>query len=194
MEYCRVIISTLSETTSAKLAEVLSASGFTIADIVYSLNECLNKTRVLKPDIVIIDYNENILEYEANDEHLKMIINEKNSGVVLLSNYNNQNVCKKYWEYENFYCLIRPINKQMLIVCIEMMLKTVKKIQKLEQEVANLKNMLDTRKEVERAKGLLMKNLGLSEDEAFRRIQKQSMDRGISMKEIAKAIILAYDI
>jgi two-component system, response regulator PdtaR len=57
-----------------------------------------------------------------------------------------------------------------------------------------LRSSLDTRKEVEKAKGLLMKHLGLSENDAFKRIQKQSMDRGIPMKEIAKAIILAYDI
>jgi two-component system, response regulator PdtaR len=74
------------------------------------------------------------------------------------------------------------------------MVKNKRKIQELEQEVETLRASLDTRKEVEKAKGLLMKNLGLSEPEAFKRIQRQSMDRGIPMKEIAKAIILAYDI
>lgn len=194
MEYCRIVISALSETTAEKLSEVLCGAGFTVADIVYSLKECLNKVRILRPDIVIIDLNGNSSEYETYHEELNTIIHEKNNGVIMLANSTNQSICKKYADYVNFHCLIRPINKQILIVCIEMMLKTIKNIQKLEQEVANLKTMLDTRKEVERAKGLLMKNLGLSEEEAFRRIQKQSMDRGISMKEIAKAIILAYDI
>ena len=74
------------------------------------------------------------------------------------------------------------------------MYKNKKRIRDLENEIDELKSSLDTRKEVEKAKGLLMRNLNLSEPEAFKRIQKQSMDRGIPMKEIAKAIILAYDI
>jgi two-component system, response regulator PdtaR len=74
------------------------------------------------------------------------------------------------------------------------MMKNRRRVQGLEKEIEELRNTLDTRKEVEKAKGLLMRNLNLSEADAFKRIQKQSMDRGIPMKEIAKAIILAYDI
>jgi response regulator NasT len=94
----------------------------------------------------------------------------------------------------NFVFMAKPINRQNLINTIELMIKNKKRIKLLEKEIEELKASLDTRKEVEKAKGLLMKHLGLTEAEAFKRIQKQSMDRGIPMKEIARAIILAYDI
>lgn len=64
----------------------------------------------------------------------------------------------------------------------------------LEKEVAMLKNTIETRKVVEKAKGLLMEKLGLTEVEAFRKIQHQSMDKGIPMKQVADAIILTYNI
>jgi response regulator NasT len=64
----------------------------------------------------------------------------------------------------------------------------------LEEEVSRLKEKLETRKAVERAKGILMQTLGLSEQEAYRRIQKESMDRCLPMRAIAEAIILANEL
>ena len=64
----------------------------------------------------------------------------------------------------------------------------------ISDEVADLKDQLETRKAVERAKGLLMSRLGLDEPEAFRRIQKLSMDRRKPMREVAEAIILSEEI
>jgi response regulator NasT len=74
------------------------------------------------------------------------------------------------------------------------MQKSGRKIKELEKEVEQLRSAIDSKKEVDKAKRLLMEHLKMSEEEAFKRIQKQSMDKGISMREIAKAIILAYDI
>jgi response regulator NasT len=86
-------------------------------------------------------------------------------------------------------CLNKPLNKTTLIHTIDIVLRSKRKVKKLEDEVNELKKNLESRKLIDRAKGLLMEKMGLPEPEAYRRIQKQSMDSGVPMKDIAKIII-----
>jgi response regulator NasT len=90
--------------------------------------------------------------------------------------------------------MVKPINKYALVSTTESIVKHNNKVMSLEKEIKDLKYSLVARKEIEKAKGLLMKNLKLTEPEAFKKIQKQSMDKGLPMMDIAKAIIIAYDI
>ena len=72
---------------------------------------------------------------------------------------------------------------------MRLLFPAIRKIESLEEEVADLTDRFETRKRVDRAKGLLMKNMGMSEPDAFRWIQKTSMDRRLSMREVADAVI-----
>ncbi len=191
MEAARIVLAMNNETSIAKLKMILVESGFSVIDQAKDGNECLRKIRALKPDIVILDYG---LPLQNGFEVAKIAIEDKICDVILLVTGSQEAVAEGLKSYSGFVSMAKPLNRFALLNSIELMIRNRKRIKELEKEIDELRASLDTRKEVEKAKGLLMNHMGLSEAEAFKRIQKQSMDRGIPMKEIAKAIILAYDI
>jgi response regulator NasT len=97
-------------------------------------------------------------------------------------------------EPKPFAYIIEPVTERNLLPIIDVVIKNFKRIRNLEQEIDILKRAIETRKLVEKAKGILMDTYKISEAEAFRRIQKQSMNKRISMKSVAKAIILTHEI
>lgn len=180
-----------NDTSIGKLKAILIESGYTVIDQARDGHECLRKVRALKPDLLILDHS---LPLTSGYDVSKIVLEDKLSDVILIATEVQRSNFEDMEADAGFMCLIKPLNKPVLINTIDLMMKNRRKIQQLEKEIDELRNTLDTRKEVEKAKGLLMRHLNLTEAEAFKRIQKQSMDRGIPMKEIAKAIILAYDI
>jgi two-component system, response regulator PdtaR len=191
VETVRILLAMSNEASSSKLKGILVESGYTIIDLARDGNECLRKVRALRPDLAIIDYNLPLLNgYEVS----KVLLDDRVSDVIVLVSEVQKSLMDDLKSEVGFMCLTKPLNKSGLTSTIDLMYKNRKRIMCLEEEIEGLKSSLDTRKEVEKAKGLLMRHMNLSEPEAFKRIQKQSMDRGIPMKEIAKAIILAYDI
>ncbi len=191
MEPVRILIALKNDTILLKLKQVFVESGHIVVDAAGEGNECLRKINALTPDLLVIEYNlPGINGYEVS----KVVIEQKHCGVIMLASQGQEGLIVDLQQDNSFICLTKPINKQTLLYTVEAMIKNQRKIKELEKEISKLRNDLDTRKEVEKAKGLLMKQLGLNEQQAFKKIQKQSMDRGIPMKEIARAIILAYDI
>ena len=85
--------------------------------------------------------------------------------------------------------VVKPFTKADLVPAIEIAVSRYGQIKALEEEVADLGERFETRKRVDRAKGVLMKKLGLSEPDAFRWIQKTSMDRRLSMREVADSVV-----
>lgn len=191
MDSARILIAIKNDTLAGKLRSILVGNGYMVVDYAKDGNDCIRKIRALKPDISIMEYG---LPALNGFEISKMSIEENLSDVILITSPELQPETGYLSQETGFICLVKPLNQIALINTIDLMLKNRRKIKKLEKEIEQLRTSLDTRKEVEKAKGLLMRYLNLSEAEAFKRIQKQSMDRGIAMKEIAKAIILAYDI
>jgi two-component system, response regulator PdtaR len=191
MESVRILLGMNSETSSNKLKAILVENSYLVIDISKDGHDCLRKIRALKPDLVILDYSLPLLNgYEI----AKIALEDRICDVILIATEPQDSVIDEMKSENNFVCMVKPLNKSSLINTIDLMIKNKRRISELERQIDELRSSLDTRKEVEKAKGLLMKNLNLSEPEAFKRIQRQSMDRGIPMKEIAKAIILAYDI
>jgi len=191
MDSARILIAMNNDLSIGKMKNILVEAGFLVVDQARDGNECLRKIKTLKPDMVILDYNIPVVN---GRDVAKAVLEDGICEVIVLTAPEFDDELKFLRSYCSFVSLIKPVNKATLLCACEIMIKNRKQIKQLEREIVELKSSLDARKEVERAKGLLMKNLGLSENDAFKRIQKQSMDRGIPMKEIAKAIILAYDI
>lgn len=191
MDSARILIAMSSEPSIGKLKTILAEAGYTIVEQAREGSECLRKIRTLKPDLLIVDFS---LPLMNGCEVAKVALEDRICDVVLLTTLEQESAAFPLKQESGFTCLTKPLNRSALLNTLELMMKSRRKIRQLEKEIEELRGSLDTRKEVEKAKGLLMKHLGLSEPEAFKRIQKQSMDRGIPMKEIAKAIILAYDI
>jgi len=191
MESARILVAMANDASISKLKAVLAESGYEAIDHAKDGNECLRKIRYLRPDLAVLDYN---LPPTNGFEIAKIVAEDKLCDVILLVNNEQRNSVECVKSGYDVVTVTKPLSRYSFINTVDLVIKSRRKIMKLEKEIDELKKALDARKDIERAKGLLMKNLGLTEDQAFRKIQKQSMDRGIPMKEIARAIILAYDI
>lgn len=194
MEHAKILVAMESNILTNKLKTILLESGYEVIDQVIDENEYLSKIRYLKPDIAIMDYK---LISINGFEIARIVEDEKLCDVVIISDEQNceEKSSIEYIKSEyDFVIFTKPLKKDSFISTINLVIKNRKKIMQLEKKIEDLKSTLDARKDIEKAKGLLMKHLKLTEDQAFRRIQKQSMDKGISMKELAQAIILTYDL
>ena len=124
----------------------------------------------------------------------KILTDEKVCPVLLLTAYSQQDLIDRAKEAGVFGYLVKPFKESDLLPAIEIAISSYKEMHALEQEVGDLQDKLETRKLVDRAKGILMTNRGMSEQDAFRWIQQQSMNARKSMREIAEAVILTQDI
>ncbi|QGU96726.1 ANTAR domain-containing protein [Clostridium bovifaecis] len=191
MEQGKILLAMKSDAAISKLKAILVESRYQIIDQAKAGNECLRKMRSYKTDIAIIDFN---LPGVNGFEVAKIAVEDKLCDVILIMN-NDQKNSINYINYEyDFNIITTPINKTTFINTVELTIKNRIKVIKLEQEIQKLKKALDSRKDIEKAKWVLMKHMKLTEEDAFKKIQKQSMDTGTSMKEIAKAIILSYKV
>lgn len=178
-----------NELTLSKVILILKSYGYSVIEKTTGGKDCIEKVIKMVPDITIIEY-----DVVNSIELLKMFLKESNTSIIYIIPENNLKEIESFDKMDNFAYIIKPINKNFLVNFINLVLKQRKRVEKLEKEIIKLNNTLKERKELEKAKGLLMKNFNLTEAEAFRKIQKQSMDKGVPMYEVAKAIIIAYDI
>lgn len=151
----------------------------------------LKLVRARQPDLVII---EAFLPGTDGCEVARIIHEDKLAPVILISSSPQQNIIAKAKAAKVFAFLVKPELEYNLVPAIELALTNYQEIVKLENKIRDLQDTLEARKVVEKAKGILMKTLGVSEPEAFKRIQKQSMNRRISMRAVADAIILAHNL
>lgn len=191
MDTARVIVAMGNDAANSKIKAFLVEHGFEVIETAQESNECLRKLSLLRPDILVIDSS---LPGLGGFEVTRVATDDDNCSVVMITSTPQDFIEENLKDSFRFSYIVKPINKMLLINTLELMLKSGKKIKELEIEVEQLRSAIDSKKEVDKAKRLLMEHLKMNEEEAFKRIQKQSMDKGISMREIAKAIILAYDI
>jgi len=151
----------------------------------------LKLVRARQPDLVII---EAFLPGMDGHELAKIIYEDKIAPVILITSSHQQNIIEKAKLAKVYAFLMKSELEYNLIPTVELALANYQEIIKLENQVKELQETLETRKVVERAKGILMETMGIAEAEAFKRIQKQSMNKRISMRAVAEAIILAHNL
>jgi response regulator NasT len=146
--------------------------------------------RELKPDVVLMD-----IKMPSMDgiQAAQILTEEQIAPVVLLTAYGQKELVDRAKEAGVVGYLVKPFRENDLLPAIEVALARFAEFTAVRQEVTDLKNALETRKLVERAKGILMDSQGMDENEAFRKIQKMSMNTRKPMKEVAEAIILAHE-
>ncbi len=190
MERTRVIIADDESVIRADLREMLTNLGYLVVGEVGDGQSAVNVARELKPDVVIMDIKMPDLD---GIEAAKVLTQEKVAPVLLLTAYSQRDLIDRAKEAGVVGYLVKPFREQEIVPAIEIALERFKEFRELEKEVGSLRETLETRKIVDRAKGLLMDQQGLTEAEAFRKIQKMSMNTRKPMKEIAEAIILAHE-
>jgi response regulator NasT len=173
------------------LREMLTNLGYLVIGEVGDGRSAVNLARELRPDIVIMDIK---FEGEGFDgiDAARMLTEERIAPVLLLTAYSQRELVMRAREAGVVGYLVKPFREADLVPAIEVALARFAEFRMVEEQVGDLQQALETRKFVDRAKGILMDSQGLSEAEAFRRIQKMSMNTRKPMKDVAEAIILAH--
>ncbi|MBC7259947.1 MAG: response regulator [Chloroflexi bacterium] len=190
MDRTRIVIADDESLIRIDLREMLSQLGYLVVGEAGDGQSAVNIARELKPDIVIMDIKMPDLD---GIEAARILTQEKIAPVLLLTAYSDRELIDRAREASVAGYLVKPFRESDLAPAIEIALARFAEFRELEKEVGDLQETLETRKLVDRAKGILMDTQGLSEAEAFRRIQKMSMNTRKPMKEVAEAIILAHE-
>jgi response regulator NasT len=139
-----------------------------------------------RPDLVILDVKMPILDGLSA---AGQIAAERIAPVVILTAFSQRELVERARDAGAMAYLVKPFTKADLVPAIEMAVSRFQEARALETEVGTLRDRLEVRKLLDRAKGLLQSEHGLSEPEAFRWIQKTSMDRRVSMRDVAQAVL-----
>ena len=191
MERTRVIVADDESLIRMDLREMLTNLGYLVVGEVADGRSAVNQARELRPDVVVMDIKMPDMD---GIEAAKILTEERVAPVVLLSAYSQRELVERAREAGVVAYLVKPYREEELAPAIEVALARFAEFKDLEKQVADLQQALETRKLVDRAKGILMDKQGLTESEAFRKIQKMSMDNRKAMKDVAEAIILAHQV
>jgi len=191
MDSLKIIIADDEPIIRLDLKKTLENMGHTVVGEAGDGAKAVELARQIKPDILILDIK--MPELDGIDA-AKVITTEGIAPVLLLTAYSQKDLVDRAKDAGVFAYLVKPFKEADLLPAIEIAISRYEEFMDLENEVSDLENKLETRKSVDRAKGILMDQYGLKEQEAFRRIQVQSMNTRKSMREIAEAIILAHSV
>jgi response regulator NasT len=189
-ERTRVIIADDESIIRMDLREMLTNLGYLVIGEVGDGRSAVNLSQELKPDIVIMDIKFEGEEFDGIDA-ARILTEERIAPVLLLTAYSQRDLVVRAREAGVVGYLVKPFREADLVPAIEVALARFAEFRTVEEQVDDLAEALETRKFVDRAKGILMDTQGLTEAEAFRRIQKMSMNTRKPMKDVAEAIILA---
>lgn len=168
------------------IVEILRDNGFDVVGEAGDGETAVQLATELRPDLVVMDVKMPQLDGISAAERL----NKGNiAPVVLLTAFSQKELVERASEAGALAYVVKPFTPNDLLPAIEIALARHEQILTLEAEVSDMVERFETRKLVDRAKGLLNEKMGLSEPEAFRWIQKASMDRRLTMQDVAKAII-----
>ncbi len=190
MERTRIIIADDESIVRTDLKEMLTNLGYLVVGDVGDGESAINLARELKPDVVLMDVK---MPNMDGIEAAKILTEEKIAPVVLLTAFGQKDLVDRAKEAGVVGYLVKPFRETDLLPAIEVALSRFDEFKQVQEEVSDLQNALETRKLVERAKGILMDTQGIEENEAFRKIQKMSMNTRKPMKDVAEAIILAHE-
>ena len=191
MGQTRVVIADDESIIRMDLKEMLTGLGYLVVGEAGDGLSAVNLGRELKPDLGIMDIKMPDLDGIAA---AKILTEEKIAPVLLLTAFSQTELIDGAKEAGVVGYIVKPFRESELVPAIEIALSRFKEFRVLEKEAQSLRDTLETRKLVERAKGILMDTQSLKEAEAFRKIQKLSMNTRKSMREIAEAILLAHEV
>jgi AmiR/NasT family two-component response regulator len=168
------------------VVETLREAGFEVVGEAGDGETAVQLATELRPDVVVMDVKMPVLDGISAAERIgKAHV----APVVLLTAFSQTELVERARDAGAMAYVVKPFSPADLLPALEIAISRYSQISALESEVADLTERFETRKRVDRAKGLLMTKMGLSEPESFRWIQKTSMDRRLTMREVADAVI-----
>ncbi|NUL45159.1 response regulator [Cellulosimicrobium funkei] len=182
----RVVVAEDETLIRVDIVEILTGQGYDVVGEADNGQKALELATELEPDVVLMDVKMPVMDGITAAEH---IAEAKIAPVVLLTAFSQRELVDRAREAGAMAYVVKPFNENDLVPAIELAVARFDELRALEEEVSDLAEQFATRKLVDRAKSLLTTSLNLSEPEAFRWIQKSSMDRRLSMREVAQTVI-----
>jgi AmiR/NasT family two-component response regulator len=171
------------------LKETLERAGFEVCGEARDGEEAVHLAREEKPDLVVLDVK---MPRVDGIEAARRILAERPIPIVMLTAYGHDELVARAVEAGVFAYLVKPFRESDLLPAIQTAKARYAELEALREEAESLAEALATRKVVERAKGLLMEQDGLSEQDAFTRLQRVSQTSGRPMKVVAEALIATF--
>lgn len=184
----RILIADDSAEIRKYLSSQLEVMGFDVVAAATTGEEAVALYSELRPDLVIMDVK---MPKMDGIDAAKIITGCQPVPIILITGHSSGPLVDRAIESGVFAYVIKPITKKDLIPAIKLTFARFNEFKALKTEVGNLKDTIETRKLVERAKGILMKRLNIPEDEAFKLLQIQSQKENKKLKEIAETVISA---
>ncbi len=190
MERTRVIVVDDDPIIVQDMKETLEGLGYLVVGTAGDGRSGVHLARQLKPDAILMDIKMPDLD---GIDAAKILTEERIAPVVLVTGYNEKGYVQRAQEAGVIAFITKPFRPSDLSPAIEVGIARFREFEALRKENETIKDTLETRKLVDRAKGILMTTQGLSESDAFRKIQKMSMDTRRPMKDIAQALIITHE-
>jgi response regulator NasT len=181
----RVVVAEDESLIRMDIVETLRDKGFDVVGEAGDGNKAVELAFALKPDLMVMDIKMPDLDGLSAAEKIA----ELKIPVVLLTAFSQQELVTRAAEIGAMAFLVKPFSPQDLLPAIEIALSRHSQLVALESEIQDLGERLETRKLVERAKAVLSEKMKLTEPEAFRWIQKASMDRRLSMADVSRTVL-----
>lgn len=182
----RVVVAEDESLIRIDIVEILRDNGFDVVGEAADGEKAVALAEELRPDIVVMDVKMPLLDGISAAE---ILTKRHIAPVVLLTAFSQRELVERAAEAGALAYVVKPFTPNDLIPAIDIALTRYQQITALEDEISDLAERLETRKVLDRAKGILNDTMGLTEPEAFRWIQKASMDRRLSMREVAQTVI-----
>lgn len=182
----RVLVAEDEALIRLDLVEMLREEGYAVVGEAADGEQAVSMAEELRPDLVILDVK--MPKMDGIDAAAK-ITGDRIAPVVILTAFSQRDLVMRARDAGTMAYLVKPFAKRDLVPAIELAVSRFSELQALEAEVAGLTDRLETRKVIDRAKGLLMTSQGLTEPDAFRWIQRTAMDRRTTMKAVAEAVV-----
>jgi AmiR/NasT family two-component response regulator len=182
----RVLIAEDEALIRLDLKEMLEEEGYDVVGEVGDGRQAVDRAAELRPDLVILDIQMPVLDGLSAAEK---IAGERIAPVIVLTAFSQRDLVERARDAGAMAYLVKPFNKNDLVPAIEVARARFAEMSALDSEVRSLEDRLEARKSIEKAKGKLMTDQGMTEAEAFRHIQRTAMNERTSMKALADKIL-----
>ena len=191
MKQLRILVVDDEAILRLDLSEMLAERGHDVVGEADNGADAVRLARELHPDLVLMDVK---MPGMSGLEAAKLIGGEQLAPVLLLTAYSQRDVVEQAADSGVMAYLVKPIREEELTPALEVAMTRWESYRSLARELDKAKDDLETRKLLDRAKGVLMDQHGFSERDAFEAMQKLSMDRRLSLKAVAQAVLAAAEI
>lgn len=180
----RIVVAEDEALIRLDLIEMLTESGYEVVGEAANGNDAISLVERHSPDLAILDVKMPILDGISAANQI-----QGKCAILILTAFSQKELIERASEAGAMAYVVKPFTMGDLIPSIEIAIARFKQIKALESEVADIHQRLESRKLVDRAKAVLMKALNITEPEAFSWIQKTAMDKRVSMKVVAEAVL-----